>query len=265
MILKVLVENTSLSDDLLYEHGLSFYIETKNHKILFDMGQSDAFIKNARTLGVELENVDIAFLSHGHYDHGGGLNDFLSINPTARIYINKNAFGDYYNADGRYLGLEKTLGERKGIIFTDDELVIDDELYLFTGNDLERKHQMDTFGLFKKENEELAFDDFSHEQYLIIKAEDKNILISGCSHKGILNIMEWVKDYEIRSVFGGFHYMKLDTEKDSEYLSLSCQKLLESGAKFYTCHCTGTEQYNFMKEKMNKKLEYIPAGSVIEI
>ena len=103
MILKVLTENTAVSDEFLYEHGLSFYIETEKHRILFDMGQSDAFIKNAETMGVDLSLVDIAVLSHGHYDHGGGLDAFLDENSCGKVYINKNAFKDYYASDGRYL------------------------------------------------------------------------------------------------------------------------------------------------------------------
>ena len=72
-----LVENTSVNDAIKAEHGLSLYIESKNYKILFDMGQTDLFLKNAKRLGVDLSQVDIAILSHGHYDHGGGLEEFL--------------------------------------------------------------------------------------------------------------------------------------------------------------------------------------------
>ena len=97
MIIKALTENTSKNENIFSEHGLSLYIETENHKILFDMGQTDLFYKNAQTMGVDLRAVDVAVLSHGHYDHGGGLKKFLEINSTAPVYLSRFAFGDYYN------------------------------------------------------------------------------------------------------------------------------------------------------------------------
>ena len=68
-----LIENTAGAPDCVYEHGLSFYIETKKHKILFDFGPGDGIVRNADILNIDLKSVDIAFLSHGHYDHSGGL------------------------------------------------------------------------------------------------------------------------------------------------------------------------------------------------
>ena len=79
MKVQVLLENTSLSEALKAEHGLSLYIETGKHKILFDMGQTDAFADNAEKMGIDLSQVDFAILSHGHYDHGGGLKYFMEI------------------------------------------------------------------------------------------------------------------------------------------------------------------------------------------
>ncbi len=265
MILKVLAENTALNDEFLYEHGLSLYIETKNHKILFDMGQSDAFVKNAEKLKLDLKEVDIAVLSHGHYDHGGGMEAFLNINSKAKVYVNKNAFKDYYADDGRYLGLNKLLLQNERIILTEDVCRIDDELSLFTGNDLERNHKMGTFGLCLKTDDILEPDKFFHEQYLLISENQKNVLISGCSHKGILNILDWVKDKNIQAVVGGFHYMKLDVQKDSDYLISAAQKLSQKKIKYYTCHCTGEKQYDFLKKLMGEKVEYICSGTEFEL
>lgn len=265
MKLTVLTENTALNENLLYEHGLSFYIETERHKILFDMGQSDVFIKNAKTLGINLEAVDIAFVSHGHYDHGGGLSEFLKINSRAKVYINENAFKGYYSVDGRYLGLDTELKDSERIILTGDECRIDDELYLFTGNERKREFFMDTFGLLEENDGNLTPDKFLHEQYLLIKYGTENILISGCSHKGIMNILGWVADKNVRAVFGGFHFMKLSSEIDGEYLTTAAERLSDSGATFYTCHCTGEEQYEYMKKLMKNKLEYVCAGAEIPL
>ena len=94
MKITVLMENTAARETLAAEHGLSLYIQTAHRNILFDMGQTDAFARNAQALGIDLAQVDTAVLSHGHYDHGGGLEKFLEINKTAPIYINLYAFGD---------------------------------------------------------------------------------------------------------------------------------------------------------------------------
>ena len=123
MIIKALAENTSVSEEYRAEHGLSIYIETGNHKLLFDTGRGGLFLENAEKMGVDLSKVDTAVISHGHYDHGGGLPYFLEINQTAKIYIHKKAFGDYYSSrpDGTaYIGLDKNFKDHPQIIFTDE-------------------------------------------------------------------------------------------------------------------------------------------------
>ena len=92
-----LIEDTKGIEGCVYEHGLSFYIETKNHKILMDTGATDAFLENAKVLNVDLAKVDTVIISHGHYDHTGGLLAFAKLNPEAKIYIQKSAQGDFYN------------------------------------------------------------------------------------------------------------------------------------------------------------------------
>ena len=91
MKISVLVENTSSEQEILSEHGLSLYIETEEHKILFDTGQSDDFAENSRSMGIDLSKADMVILSHGHYDHGGGLKRFLEINQTAPVYVSRHA------------------------------------------------------------------------------------------------------------------------------------------------------------------------------
>ena len=84
MLIKILVENTSISKELGSEHGLSLYIETKKHKIMFDVGASDLFLQNAKGLDVNIADIDFLVISHGHYDHGGGLKTFLEENKIGR-------------------------------------------------------------------------------------------------------------------------------------------------------------------------------------
>ena len=97
MKITALIENTS-ARGLPTEHGLSLFVETAEHKFLFDMGQTDLFARNAETLGIALSKVDFAVLSHGHYDHGGGLNTFLALNDHAPVYMSRYAFEPHYTS-----------------------------------------------------------------------------------------------------------------------------------------------------------------------
>lgn len=92
----VLLENTTESSKLKCKHGLSLYAETENHKILFDMGPDALFLKNAEAIGVNIADIDVAVISHGHVDHCGGLKYFLEKNQKAKIYLRPQAFEEHY-------------------------------------------------------------------------------------------------------------------------------------------------------------------------
>jgi len=246
MIIKALAENTSVSEEYRAEHGLSIYIETGNHKLLFDTGRGGLFLENAEKMGVDLSKVDTAVISHGHYDHGGGLPYFLEINQTAKIYIHKKAFGDYYSSrpDGTaYIGLDKNLQDHPQIILVDEFLQIDEELSLFSdvkGNELP---SLSNKVLLVKEEGDFVEDPFWHEQNLIIKENGNTVLLAGCAHNGIVNIIERCKQITGRYadvVIGGFHLFNPSTKaSESPQLVAAIAKQLKStGSQYYTCHCT---------------------------
>lgn len=253
-----LAENTCSKGIYDVEHGLSLYIETENKKILFDMGQTGLFAKNAEIMGIDLKAVDVAILSHGHYDHGGGLEKFLEINEKAPVYLNRNAFGEHYNGTEKYIGLDKKLKDNSRLVFTGEVFKIEEGLNLYSCNGNEKKFDLGSFGLTMVQNGEFLPDDFRHEQYLLIEEKGKKVLISGCSHKGILDITNW---FCPDVLIGGFHFSKLpldDTLKDyAKYLD-------GFSTSFYTCHCTGVEQYEFMKNNM-ERLNYISTGDCVEV
>ena len=150
MKITCLLENTSAHTNILPQHGLSLWIETKNHHILFDMGQTDLFAQNADRLGIDLATADLAVLSHGHYDHGGGLSHFLKINSTAPVYLSKYAFGEFYNGEGKYIGLDTNLQGNPRLIFTDGQVSIGDGLTLHSCNHLPRPNSLGCFGLTQR-------------------------------------------------------------------------------------------------------------------
>ena len=176
MKIQCLVENTKYNE-LEPKHGVCFYIETKNHKILFDLGPNDLFLKNAKLLNIDITKVDTVIISHGHVDHGGGLKAFLSVNNTAKIYIQRNAFDKYYTKVlfvNAYIGLDQDLKDNNQIVFVDNDYVIDEELSLWTAKDNILPSPFNR-ALYKANN---TLDDFTHEHSLLIK-KSKNVLFTG--------------------------------------------------------------------------------------
>lgn len=256
MKITVLLENTTTRPDLSAEHGLSLYLETAEHKILFDLGQTDHFLDNASVLGIDLAAVDIAVLSHGHYDHGGGLAGFLEVNRTAPIYVNRHAFEPHYHGTEKYIGLDPALAGHERMIFTDHTTVLSDEMTLYACEEKEARYDLGSFGLTRLEDGVFLPDDFRHEQYLLVEEEGKRILFSGCSHRGILNIVDWFRP---DILIGGFHFSKLPLD---DTLRSYAEYLDSFPTEYYTCHCTGTQQFLFMKNYM-KRLHGLSCGDTI--
>lgn len=222
-----LVENTSADPRLGAEHGLSLYIETGAHHILFDMGQTALYAANARALGVDLAGVDLAVLSHGHYDHGGGLAHFLAANPGAPVYLIRYAFEPHYHGSTKNIGLEPALAQNLRLRFTGETTPLGDGLTLYACNARPRRHDLGSFGLTTVRDGAFVAEDFRHEQYLLIEQAGKRVLISGCFHKGILDLVEWFRPDVL---VGGFHFSKLPLD---ETLAGYARALDRSGTVFY--------------------------------
>ncbi|MBR5279388.1 MAG: MBL fold metallo-hydrolase [Clostridia bacterium] len=257
MRITCLTENTA-KPGFEAEHGLSLYIETPGKKILFDMGQTDLFTRNAGKMGIDLAQADLAILSHGHYDHGGGLPTFLTINHHAPVYVNEHVFGAYYNGTTKYIGLGRELQDNPRLTLTGDVHKIEEGLTLYTCNTNVKPYDLGSFGLTQRTGDEFHPDPFLHEQYLLIEEAGRKVLISGCSHKGILNIVQW---FQPHILVGGFHFSKLPLD---ETLANYARILNESETDFYTCHCTGTEQFAYMQQWL-PGLAYLSAGDVLSL
>ncbi len=270
MLLTVLIENSEGAPMLKAEHGLSLYVETDNHKILADTGASGAAIDNAALLGVNLKAVDTVFLSHGHYDHTGGLLRFCEENKTAGIYMQKCADGEFYNGLGKYIGIDRSILNLENLVLLDGDYKVDDTLEIFSGITGRKYFPEGNKKLTVKKNGRLYRDKFSHEQCAVIREDGKTLLISGCAHNGILNIIaKYRKKYgSYPSVcVSGFHMMKQGdyTEKDKEIIENTARELVKIPTKFYTGHCTHDEPFEMMKKIMGDKLEKLSTGKVFEI
>lgn len=260
MKVAVLTENTT-GCDFPVEHGLSLYIETKLHKILFDTGQSSLFLENAKRLGIDIGDVDICVLSHGHYDHGGGLKTFLENNSKANIYVNPYVFETHLHGP-KNIGIDPSLEKNERLIKVSKDIVLDEELSIVSFFEQPMKYPVYANGLSTVRNGIEIPEDFRHEQYLMIQDKDRKICFSGCSHKGILNIMERIHP---DILIGGFHLMRLDPQKDSDKLDRYSQGLSAYNTMYYTCHCTGVGPYEYLKKTMKSRLDYLSTGRVVEI
>lgn len=266
-----LIENTPGAEGCLYEHGLSFYIETKNHKLLVDTGASDAFIHNAKVLGVDLTKVDTVILSHGHYDHSGGILSFVKMNPNAKIYMQKNAAGDYYHKDEtveKYIGIDQEIKRLPQVVWVDGDCKIDDELELFSNVTGRRLWPQGNMELKELVNGEFVQDEFSHEQYLVITDGEKKLLISGCAHNGVLNILEKYRELygdHPYAMISGFHMRKKSdyTDEDIAVMEETAKELCDTDTVFYTGHCTGEYPFEVMKEILGEQLIYVHSGEEI--
>ena len=269
-----LMENTARDEALCRGHGLSLYIETPKHKILFDMGpDGESLLKNAETLGVDLAQVDVAILSHGHYDHGGGLAAFLSVNEAASVYIRENAFEGYFYVDGdeaRYIGLDETLRDSGRIVFTGESLRIDEELLLYA--DVPADFDVSGASALLRRHTPLGFqpDGFSHEQNLLITVHGRTVLVSGCAHRGIVNILNAAKERLGRmpdATFGGFHLFQLEANSPASdrVLDLTARALLPGTTVYHTGHCTGEYALERLKAVLGERLRGISGGAVYEI
>ena len=270
-----LLENGACDAALGSAHGLSLYIETPKHRILFDMGPDEQFLSNAEKLGVDLREVDLAILSHGHYDHGGGLEAFCKRNPTAKIYLRKGAFGEYVALEEdeslRYIGLDPALQKYADrFVFTDESLWLDEELRLFSD-------VPDTYGalsasgkLKERQGENLLQDRFLHEQDLLITAEGKTVLVSGCSHRGIVNILRSARALasgEIDDMIGGFHLFQLEEGDPAadKLIEMIGTALLAGETVYYTGHCTGDYAYEKLNSILGGRLHRVMGGTELEL
>lgn len=181
-----LIENTSGTECLKSEFGLSFYLETTSHKVLFDMGTCSGFRENACALGIDLSRVDLAILSHGHDDHGGGLRTFFEKNEKVPVYVQVGAFGDFYSKKPQgyaFIGLDKELENHTRIVKLQGDYTIDRELRLLSGVEGKKEWVPESNStLSVKYGEEYIQDAFLHEQNLMISDAGVNVLFTGCSH-----------------------------------------------------------------------------------
>ncbi|MCR4657960.1 MAG: MBL fold metallo-hydrolase [Lachnospiraceae bacterium] len=273
-----LIENTEGIAGCEYAHGLSFYAETGKHRLLLDLGPSEKTLENAEKLGIDLASVDTVILSHGHYDHSGGIIPFTGINSNAIIYMQQSAGDDYYADDGentegeryKYIGIDKEIMKLPRIKTVSGDCIIDDGIELFTVKNRSHELPFTNRRLLKKYKGQYVRDEFDHEHYLVISEGDRHVLMSGCAHNGILSILDAYREKYGSfpdAVISGFHLMKKSPYSDRQLREVEDigKELKKYPTVFYTCHCTGEPAYRIMKQVMGEKLQYVHTGEEISL
>lgn len=272
MKVTALVENTTKNSKIKAKHGVSLYIETLQHSVLFDVGSNGLFLENAQKLGIDISSVDRLIISHGHFDHGGALDLFLKSNKIAKIYIHKNAFNPHYIKVAGIkinIGLNQKLKDNPRVTLTDNMFVLDDELTLFSDTNYHEYRAESNKKLYAKEFGKIIQDNFSHEQCLVITENGNSTLFAGCSHKGIWNYVKEAERFcnSLLACVGGFHLYNPPTRKyeKDKLLDELAIALKETGLKYFTCHCTGQYAFKRMKKIIGENLSYLSCGESIEI
>lgn len=278
MKVTVLMENTALEGcGLTPEHGLSLHIDFRGRKLLLDAGSSGRFADNAQALGVDLSGVELAALSHGHYDHADGLRRFFQVNARAKVYLRPGAAGPYFAKDPdayRFIGIGRDIWEN-----TRDRFVEVEDLYpLLEGAWLvpDRVQTPDGSGrsdglLYKRGEDDLVQDDFRHEQSLVLEGEKGLVVFNSCSHSGIVPIVREVLDQlpgkQVYAVVGGFHMAAKGQGAlncTPEYVFQVADALKELGVEeIYTGHCTGQTALELLKQRFGPGCHALATGQVL--
>ncbi len=260
----VLADNRSVDAAFATEHGLSILLETRGLRILLDTGASDLVIRHAAMLGIDLGTVDYVFVSHGHSDHGGGLQYLAEVNTKATVVISPDALHTQFFSRRKLFHSITTSWPD----IPEDRLLLAGHTCLIAeglgviAHILHRcpMPQGNQYLFVQDDKGEYVHDDFRHE--LAFYAD--GLLFTGCAHSGVENILE-ACPWPVHTVVGGFHL--LDGQESEQQLMDLGQRLTARypQIQFFTSHCTGDAAFGVLKHAMGDQLHAFGCGMVQEV
>ncbi len=269
-----LVENTvPKGRGFLGEHGLSFFIEAGDRNVLFDTGQGAALTRNAECLGIDLASVDTVVLSHGHYDHTGGIGALLSVNRRFTLYAHPDVFAEKVAVrDGQARGIGFSM-TRKALESAGIRVVLDTcSMEIVPGVATTGEVPMHTSyesidpALFMRREGTRVPDPLKDDLSLILRGRDKTGVLLGCAHRGVVNILTHVRTLtgkkRIDVIAGGMHLMgapEAVLKRIIEDVEAFSPMLLAPG------HCTGFPAVWALWTAFQKRFQLNQVGSVIQI
>lgn len=266
----VIVDNIR-NEDIVGEWGLCICIEFEGKKILLDTGASYLFAENVEKLGIDLKEIDYGVLSHAHYDHGNGMEKFFELNEKAKFFLRRACKEKCYSQKmyyKKYIGLPKGMLKKykDRIVYASGDYTVDEGITLIPHKtegmkEIGKKEKMyiKTIGGFK-------WDDFSHEQSLVLDTKEGLIIFNSCCHGGAANIINEVAatypDKKVKALIGGFHLYKRTDEEVREL----AMKIKETGIQcIYTGHCTGDKAFEILKEELGESVQQLYVGLKINM
>lgn len=265
----VLVDNLGV-ENMDGEWGLSIYIEYNGKNILLDAGASSLFVENASKLGVDLASVDFAVLSHAHYDHGNGMEDFFHANKKAQFFVRSACQENCYKLEGgeyKYIGIPEGIlaAYPERITMAEGRVELAEGIILLPHTTAGLSNIGEREQMYLKEECCYRPDDFAHEQSLVFATPKGLVVFNSCSHGGADNIVREVEEafpgQKVYGLIGGFH---LFNKTEAEVRAFA-QRLQENGVQhIVTGHCTGEAAYEMLAEALGDKLEQLRVGLVME-
>lgn len=270
MKFRILMENKTDGPGYVAEHGLSVYIEAQGKRLLFDAGPSPLFVQNARAMGIDLEQVEAVVISHGHYDHTGGIPRFCEINKTAPIYIHEGAFYETYGMENGEMekitcGIRWTEQERSRveprIVRTSGVTWLSENIAISGTIPQETPSLTEPF--FRKlEDGSYEPDPMDHEQILAIREPEGLYVFSGCSHKGVLPAVHYARQLfrgeRIAALLAGMHLYNAEADVRKKVVD----SLMEEDMDLVMpVHCTGMNAICDLKTALGDKCVVATVGS----
>jgi 7,8-dihydropterin-6-yl-methyl-4-(beta-D-ribofuranosyl)aminobenzene 5'-phosphate synthase len=272
MRITTLIENSPHpeKDLLTAEHGLSFYVEQRGHIFISDVGLTSAFADNAAILNADLTRVEALAITHHHYDHGGGLARFVDENQQAKIYLRQSDSEDFVVKQplkrARYVGLDQAVIENHTarIVYLSENREVLPGIHLLTTIPQVFPKPSADKRLRVKYGSKIVKDTFEHELATILEGDDGLVLLTGCAHNGVLNMIAATKlalpGLPIRAVIGGFH---LGWEREESVRQIGLALLESDIPEIYTGHCTGDKACLQLKSILGDRLQILHTGMVL--